>query len=108
MSPSTHECLSFNPSCSTTPPHTTTHHPQALADCPALTDLVAGSFNLSRTHARLSSLRRLQFGGVFASKGLDRLFPLPALEALSVQGIDSVTGERQKRGRGWGLRVRLG
>ncbi|KAI8471213.1 MAG: hypothetical protein J3K34DRAFT_520708 [Monoraphidium minutum] len=66
---------------------------QSLAACSALRSLTAGSFNLSRKPPRAfgASLQRLTFGGGFANKGLDLLFPLPRLTSLHATGIDTVT-----------------
>ncbi|KAF6259488.1 hypothetical protein COO60DRAFT_1638311 [Scenedesmus sp. NREL 46B-D3] len=66
----------------------------AVASCPELKVLAAGSFNLVRPACNpkgLAKLEHLSFGGGFANKGLHLLFPLLRLKSLYVQGIDSVT-----------------
>ncbi|KIZ06726.1 hypothetical protein MNEG_1222 [Monoraphidium neglectum] len=63
------------------------------AACGALRSLTAGSFNLTRKPPPGfgASLERLTFGGGFANKNLDLLFPLPRLRSLHATGIDTVT-----------------
>lgn len=70
----------------------------ALAGCASLRQLSAGSFNLKRLLPRggFPALEHLSFGGGFANKGLQLLFPLPALKSLHVQGIDAVTDSVMK------------
>lgn len=65
---------------------------RALSVLPCLGRLLAGSFNLFRPHGvGFHHLKHLHFGGIFANRGLDKLFPLPVLETLYIQGIDAVT-----------------
>jgi len=58
-----------------------------LAACPSLTRLAAGSFYLERraSGGGFARLQHLSFGGSYQNKGLDLLFPLPALRSLHVQ-----------------------
>lgn len=64
-----------------------------LADCRVLVSLSAGSFNLTRPPPAGfgARLERLSFGGGSANKGLEMLFPLPALRSVHATGIDTVT-----------------
>lgn len=60
----------------------------AVASCPELRVLAAGSFNLVRPACNpkgLAKLEHLSFGGGFANKGLHLLFPLLKLKSLYVQ-----------------------
>ncbi len=68
----------------------------ALAGCASLRRLSAGSFNLKRLLPRgaFPALEHLSFGGGFANKGLQLLFPLPALRSLHVQVGGPVWGGR--------------
>jgi hypothetical protein len=56
----------------------------SLSGCPSLSSLSVGSFNLSRPPPPGfgAALERLTFGGGFANKGLNLLFPLPRLRSL--------------------------
>lgn len=66
---------------------------EALAGCAALRSLTVGSFVLSRPPPRGFGVRleALAFGGGFANRGLEHLFPLPRLRALAASGVDAVT-----------------
>jgi hypothetical protein len=71
-----------NPRPLTRPPRPTPR--PAPPACGALRSLTAGSFNLTRKPPPGfgASLERLTFGGGFANKNLDLLFPLPRLRSL--------------------------
>jgi hypothetical protein len=64
-----------------------------LAGCAALASLCAGSVHIlaPRSSRGFESLSHLELGGVFPSKGLRQLFPLPALTSLRLAGIDTAT-----------------
>jgi hypothetical protein len=59
----------------------------AVATCTNLRVLTVGSFNLVRPVLSRKDLRRLEhlsFGGGFANKGLNLLFPLLDLKSLHI------------------------
>lgn len=64
----------------------------ALAACKRLHNLSTGNFNVSHAVPQgFRYLTHLQFGGMYANKGLQHLFPLRKLSSLHLNGIDTVT-----------------